>query len=303
MGKNKRHIASLGLVAAFIAVSSLVFAGAASAAELSDGQESILLSPTSKRYEIEAGSSKTDSFKVINNGSTKFSFTVYARPYSVSGEDYKPDFENDAKNADAYKWIQYDKTLYDIEPGSSVDVTYTVRVPKNATPGGHYGVLFAETQPNGDVEGTAIAQKKRVGSILYATVKGNVTTAGKYLGADLPFLQFKAPLKIRQKVQNTGNTDFLVQSKVEVSDVFGTRKFINQKEVPVLPSTTRSIENDWANPAWIGLYKVEQSATFLDNSKSSSGYVLLIPVWVYLLVVLLIGARILYAVARRKSKK
>ncbi len=303
MSKGKLFRAQLGLMGgllAFSLVPTQVFA-----AEPTDSgvQESILLSPTSKRYGIDAGSTKTDSLKIINDGASEFSFVMYARPYSVNDESYSPDFVSDAKNADAYKWVQFDQPSYSIKPGQTIEVGYTIRVPNNATPGGHYGVLFAETQPSGSVNGTAIIRKKRVGAILYTTVNGDVTTSGSYKGATVPFFQFKAPLAISQRVSNEGNTDFAVKHNVVVSDLFGNVKFRSDKEQSVLPNTTRELVNDWTNPQWIGLYKVDQRAEFLDTKESSSDYVLLVPIWAYLTLVLFIGGRVLYAVAHRKRKK
>lgn len=293
----------LGLLAGLVAFSLVPTAAfAAQSTDDSALQESILLSPTSKRYELDAGSSRSDSFKIINDGRSEFTFVVYARPYSVNNEDYDPDFVSDVQNADAYKWVQFDQPSYQIKPGQTIDVNYTIRVPQNATPGGHYGVLFAETQPSGQVNGTAIIRKKRVGAILYTTVKGDIQTSGSFEGAVVPFLQFKAPLAISQRVKNSGNTELSVKHGVTVSDLFGGVKFKADKEQFVLPDTTRRLVNDWTTPSWIGLYKVEQRAQFLDTERSSTNYVLIVPVWVYLTLGLLIAGRILYAVIRRRKK-
>lgn len=268
-----------------------------------DTGESILLTPTSKRYNLDAGAVTTDSFTIVNDGRTDFNFVTYARPYSVNDENYAPDFTSDAKNADAYKWVQFEKPSYFVKSGERVEVKFTVRVPDNATPGGHYGVLFAETQPTDPVRGTSVLRAKRVGAIMYITVRGEVKLSGSYKGVDVPTFQYSAPLKIRQKVSNAGNTDFSVSSSVRVYDVLGGLKYKADKEVSVLPSTTRAIQNDWTSPAWIGVYKVDQRVKFLDTDRSSTNYVVLVPVWVYLTLLLLIGGRVLYAVARRKRKK
>ncbi|MDQ5932605.1 MAG: hypothetical protein QG649_690 [Patescibacteria group bacterium] len=297
---SNRSILILGALSLLI---GSLFALPVSAVDANVSAESILLSPTNKRYELQSGQTKRDSFKVVNNGGTAYTFFVYARPYSVDNENYDVNFDSDVANADAYKWVQFDTTSFQLKPGDSVDVSYTLRVPENATPGGHYGVLFAETQPAEQNGGTVIAQKKRVGAILYTTVDGTVTRAGKYLGQDVPFFQFSAPLKVRQRISNSGNTDFTVRSSVSVSDIFGGLKYKNEKEATILPAKTRSINNDWPMPAWIGVYKVEQTAQFLDEKRTSTNYVLLIPVWVYITTVLLIGGRVLYAVVQRKSSK
>lgn len=290
-----------------VGLSSLLFVpvSIASAAEQSqpNDAESILLSPTSKRYTLKSGTERKDSFKVVNDGRTAFDFVTYSRPYSVSGEEYTADFVTSSQNADAYKWIQFDQPSYSVQPGKSVDVAYTIRVPANATPGGHYGVLFAETLPSSQSNGTGVKTKKRVGSILYVTVDGDVTRSGKILSTEVPFLQFKAPLQSSQRISNTGNTDFEVKSVITVSDVFGGVKHKSERNLAVLPDSIRKITLDWQNPTWLGLYKIQLDTSFLDTKASSSHYVLIVPVWVYLLLGVLIAARVAYAVNARRKKR
>lgn len=303
--KANKHVilrtAAAMLVAVILMASPTVSAAEQGGAPASG--ESILLSPTDKRYSLDAGAVTTDSFKVVNDGKVGFNFVTYARPYYVNDDSYAPDFSSKAQNADAYKWIQFDKTSYFVNPGETAEVKYTVRVPANATPGGHYGVLFAETQPTQTNEGTSVLRAKRVGAIMYATVKGDVSLSGKFDSVDVPTFQFRAPLTARQQVSNSGNTDFPVTSTVSVYDLLGGLKYKTQKEAIVLPGTTRSIVNDWQSPAWIGIYKVEQKAKFLDTEKTNTNYVIFVPVWVYMTLVLLIGGRILYAVAHRKRSR
>ncbi len=294
----------LGLLGGLFAFTlSIAPVQAAQAETRTNATESILLSPTSKHYDLKAGASKNDKLLVVNDGQKSFNFAVYARPYSVNNELYVPDFTSTSQNADLYKWVSFDKTSFRLEPGQSVEVPYTLRVPASAAPGGHYGVIFAETQPSGDANTGSVVRKKRVGAIMYATVDGDVKLDGKSLGVNVPFFQLKVPLAISERINNTGNTDFAVTTTTEVTDVFGGVKHRSQKESSVLPGTTRQIVSDWQSPAWIGLYKVAHNSKFLDASKTSINYVLFVPLWVYLTLVLAIGARILYAVVHRKKKK
>lgn len=286
----------------------LVVPGVAAAAEQTQttttATESILLSPASKRYELKAGETTQDKLRVVNDGEVAYDFAVYTRPYSVTDETYDPIFETskDRKDDDAYKWVTFEKTSYRLEPGAFVEVPYTIRVPAKAAPGGHYGVIFAETQPSSDNNGGSVVRKKRLGSIMRVTVDGDITISGKSLGSDIPFFQFNRPLRISERVTNTGNTDFDVSTEVKITDLFGGVKHVAQMESPIYPSTTRKIMSNWENPSWIGFYKVSHTSKFLDSNTSSTGYVLLVPIWVYLTLGLLIGARILYAVVKRKKR-
>lgn len=306
MKRGVKNFIQAGLITGLLV--GLVPFGSASAVQDTTGvTESILLTPTQKRYEIAAGQTKRDSFKVVNDGQSAYTFVVYARPYFVTDESYRPVFETptaDQKvtNADAYKWVQFDQPSYQIQPGQTIDVNYTVRIPANASPGGHYGVLFAETQPEQAAGGNSVRRTKRVGSILYTTVDGQVTTSGAIKSTSIPFFQFKPPLTASQRISSDGNTDITVTTKASVSDVFGAVKYKNERAVAVLPSTTRNIETSWEKASWIGLYKVTLETSFLDTKSTESRYVLLVPVWVYLVLVGLIIARIGYGVVLRRKK-
>lgn len=263
--------------------------------------ENITMSPVKKRYDVKAGETLDDSFKIINDGQQGYTFIVYARPYSVKTENYLPDFTTQAPNADVYQWVQFDDSSYDLEPGESVDVGYTMRVPKSAAPGGHYGVLFAETQPKEGAEGNVVQRTKRVGAIVYANVDGKATTKGEAEEATISFFQLEPPLTATQRFKNTGNTDYDVEYNFTVSDLLGQKKYDFVSSSTILPNTTRKILMEWKDSPWFGLYKVDVSARYLDTSSSSSGYVLISPVWIYVVLVLVIGARVAYAIRQRKK--
>lgn len=296
--RNTRVItaAIIGSLLVVLTVSASVFA-----ADQLSVIESITLSPTSKHYQLQAGETKKDTFTIVNDGKEDYTFTVYARPYSVASEAYTPDFVKDVPNADVYQWVQFDKPTYRLKAGASVEVNYTVRVPKNARPGGHYGVLFAETQPVGKQSGgSSVERKKRLGVILYMTVKGTYDIQGKSDAMNVAFFQTRPPITASQRVTNSGNTDFMVSTSMKLFDVFGTKKLETKREVSVLPQTTRKILSEVTPSSWFGLYKVELTTKYLKQTDSETHYVLLSPLWVYIVVVLVIGARIAYALAQRK---
>lgn len=263
-------------------------------------RESITLSPVSKRYQVDAGTIKTDELTIVNDGAVAYDFIVYARPYSVNDSSYEADFTAQKPNADAYQWVQFDQSRYNIEAGATIKVKYTLRVPQNASPGGHYGVLFAETQPKTQ-EGTAVVRKKRVGSLVYATVNGEYQLEGNHEKTVLPFWQTRPPLIAVTTVKNTGNTDFISKLGFKVSDVFGNLKFSEEKEYAVLPETTRDMRLEWGGAPWFGLFRAEVKTTFLDKpTVTTSGFVLLLPRWLAIVVGVVIVGGVGYAILRRR---
>ena len=129
---QRRNILT-GLLAGLLLLTGIAPATAFAA----ESVDRITLSPVDKHYLVSPGETKRDSFKVINDGDSACDFTVYARPYSVGStdQDYTANFTAQPPNADVYQWIQFDKSQYHLKAGQSAEVKYTMRVPKNATPG------------------------------------------------------------------------------------------------------------------------------------------------------------------------
>ncbi len=295
----KRGILYIWLGLMTVLVSQFGVVSPASAAD--ETVESITLSPVSKRYELSSGDVKQDDFTIVNDGKVSYTFNVYAQPYFVKGESYDPDYFSKSPNSDVNKWVSFEKTQYVLKPGESTLVPFTITVPKTAAPGGHYGIVFSETQaPKNTTGGTSVARQKRVGMIIYATVKGQFITGGEVVKHDTPFFQFKAPLEASITVKNNGNADFLAKTAIEVSDVFGNSKYSYMKEYAVLPETTRRMPLEWKDAPGIGLFKVTTTVDFLDDSKTSAQFVLMAPLWLYLVLAVAIMGGIVYLSQRER---
>lgn len=266
--------------------------------------ESITLSPVSSKYKVDAGTTVSDKLTIVNDGKISYDFIVYSRPYSVTNENYEPNFTETPKNADAYTWVRFAKTKFHLEAGKSVDVPYTISVPKEAAPGGHYGVVFAETQPpESQAGGNSVVRKKRVGSILYATVNGQYITSGEVVSTNIPFWQLQPPLRAESSVKNTGNSDFTNDIVYTVKDVFGNVKFKDVKQYTILPQTTRAFSLEWKDASWFGFYQVELEQKVLDKKSLESGYVLILPRYIPILFLALILVGGGYAWFRRKNAR
>lgn len=277
----------------------IMTAGVASAQGAELNEERITLSPSSTTLKLDAGQTARGSMKITNNGDVAYGFNVYARPYAVTNERYDPDFTNQTANTSVYKWVQFDQTAYQINPGETIEVTYAIRVPTNAAPGGHYGVLFAETNERG-LEGTGVARKKRVGNLLYVTVNGAYKTSGELQEFILPFWQYRAPVESSARIKNTGNVDFKAKVNTTAKDLFGRTKFVYNGDPIVLPDTTRLAEMKWEKAPAFGLFNVRQTVEFLGQKHESGGFVLIAPRWFPVALILILVATGAYALYRKR---
>jgi len=288
---------ALATVAVLTLTSLVMYTGRAEAA---DKVESITLSPVAKNYEVKPGQIIHDTVTILNDGQTAYDFTIYGAPYSVSNGAYDPSFASVNPDADAYTWLQFAKTTYHIEPRQTIKVPYTVQVKSDAAPGGHYGAIMAEVEPGDDAG--QLARKKRVASIVYATVAGDVKLAGSVTAIDVPWYQSTTPLTASATVKNTGNTHFTSTVDYQVSDLLGRTVYQTKGDYTVLPNTTRNIAVQWNDAAWFGLYHVNFTTNVLGHNTTTSTFVLIMPIWliVLLFVALAIGGA--YGLSRRSYR-
>ena len=256
-------------------------------AHAADGKDSVAISPGMQQIEAKAGTTKTGKFTVINDGATPYKFIVYSRPYSVTNENYDAQFEKTSKNTDLYQWVKFAQVSYHLNPGERIEIPYDLHIPATAAPGGHYGVIFAETQPESGQD-ASVLRKKRVGSIVLATVDGAVKRDGRVWNSVVTFWQTSPPLSASNRVENSGNTDFQANVLTKVTDLFGSVKYSEQKNYVVYPGTIRNITFQWKDAPWFGLFKVNQTVTVLNTPTNTSHFVLMTPRWLALVVLILV---------------
>jgi hypothetical protein len=274
--------------------------GRAYAVDAQSPRDSIVLSPSSQRITIKAGQVQTGKLTVVNDGTIDETFIVYSRPYSVKNEQYDPDFDHASANTDIYQWVQFDTTTYTVAAGESLEVPYRIQVPASAAPGGHYGVIFVETQPSA-TSTDSVMRKKRVGDIIQATVEGTAMQKGQVLSTNAAFWQTTPPLTVTSRVQNSGNTDFQANTVLTVKDLFGTVKYQLSKDYTVYPGTTREIVLSWDRAPWFGLFRAEQSITTLGQTSHDSHIILIAPRWLPAVLLLIVLASFTYGLIRRRT--
>lgn len=294
---SKHSLLALGLLIALVLVGGAVGGGKARA---EGALEEITISPTDKHYELNPGETVNDSFTILNSGQVEYDFIAYSSPYSVSNGNYNAVYDVNAPRSDAFKWVQMDTTKWHATVRQTINIPFTIRVPANATPGGHYGILFAETQPDGDT--TGIARKKRIGMILYIKVKGDAVNEGSIKKISTDWFYSHAPITAKVSVQDTGNTDFIAKTKMTVTDLFGNVKYAMPQEYNILPGTNRDIMISYDTPPWFGLFRVKVEATVLGNTTTHETYVFVAPFWLIFVLGIALILGVIDVVRRKKSK-
>ncbi len=269
------------------------------------------VSPTKQKISLAPGSSYVGTFKVQNVGAAEFNYSVYATPYSVVNENYSPNYEGLTNYTQIAEWITFDtKTATGkLQPGTSVDVAYTVNVPKDAPAGGQYAALMAQTEDGNDANAT-VAVVHRVGMILYAAVPGDTRETGEIIKNTVNTFYFNPPLTVSSLVKNTGNVEQTATYNVKIYPLFSNEAVFSteekddkEKQLDIIPDTSRFNSITWEGAPRIGIFSVEQTIEFAGQVSTNKKLVLICPLWLLFVIFAMLFFIIFWLVSRARDRK
>lgn len=219
--------------------------------------EGMTLSPPSFEMTLEPGTETAYTIRITNPTKNLVELYPSAGNFSASGEGGEPKYEigdkaieNDSRYSIA-SWIGFFDPKVAILPEQVVDFRFRIKVPQNAEPGGHYGVVFLGTKPPADKEQTSqVALSTMVGSLLLVRVPGDVRESLDVDEFSAPWFFFAPPVDFTFLLRNTGNVHARPMGDVVITDWRGhtrERLEINRMKGSVLPDSRREFNVSW-NP-------------------------------------------------------
>lgn len=272
--------------------------------------------PVSQTLELRQNQELKGIVTVANSGIVPFNFTVKAVPYQVKDDSYNADFSTYNNYTALASWISFEQEAYYLEPGTSVEIPFTVKVPNDAVGGGQYAAIMAYTEDGTDPS-AAIKVASQLASIIYGRVIGaEIQPDGEVVEQNIPSFLINGKIESAAKAYNTGNVDFTLSHSITITDFFGNKELVNpnlrdeqgnllaQQNLVVMPGTSRESKIVWEDTPMLGVFKVKQKVTLLDETLEIEKTVVLCPLWLILAVVALIALLILWILlAIRHHKK
>lgn len=275
----------------------------------------LTLVPPSLEYSTVRGQIVEGKIKLLNNENRILVLTSSTSNFGAKDETGEPDFKFDAPSADLASWIKISSSQLTLEPGETKEVAFTISVPLDAEPGGHYaGIFFA----SGGVSsgGGQIGVQSKLGALVIMTVAGNIREQAAISSVTLDGSSTvnRPPVNFNIRIQNTGNVHIKPKGKVTVLNMFGGE--VETLSIPqdknVLPGQTRLFEVTWvkkssAGPKGnffqevgaefsnfaLGTYTANIEATYGQNDKTMIGKVKFTIIPWRALTVLILGIAIL----------
>jgi hypothetical protein len=298
------------------------------------------ISPTRSDLSIVPGDSREVVQTIRNVTQNAVTVEPVLNDFESDGVSGEPRLIGDPNQISAYSLREFVQVPepFDLEAGEERELTISVTVPENASPGGYFGSMLYRASPKGSSGDGQVALVASVGSLILLEVPGDITERieiediSAYLGDNAGSLFTKKPDAVGVLIENQGNSFSQPFGKVSVKDWRGNDIFLyelndSSPRGNILPSSTRLFKNELFNVEvrtvngeevvdktspikWPGRYSVvgnisHGSTGEIFTVESSFWY---IPLWLIItlavvLVVLVVGAYYLYRKYVSKATK
>jgi hypothetical protein len=225
--------------------------------ERTSAQESTGISISPPTFELSAnpGDTVQNTIRVTNLSSSPLTVGTTARNFTAVGEEGAVGLTEEEIAFSLASWITVDPPEATIDPNGDFIFTFTITVPPNAEPGGHFGsVVFMMGGAAPDQTGAAIRQE--VASLVLLRVAGQVNEDAHILSFTTPetFYEY-GPVSFDIRIKNEGNVHVKPTGTITITDILGRQ--VDQVQIEpknALPDSIRRLEATWDNKILIGRY-------------------------------------------------
>lgn len=322
---NKRRISTITKTGLFVLASLIGLSVPATtmvaAQTASSSGQALEIAPPVMVLKADPGETIETKILLRDISTSNLVVTNEINDFVANGEDGTPKIilEDDEQSAYSMKdWITPLPELT-LKSKEIRNLTVTINVPSNASPGGYYSTIrFTGTPP--ELEGTGVSLSASLGALILLRVNGdakeNLTMEEFFItsgGKSGTFFE-AAPLKFAERIKNNGNIHEQPAGQVTITDMFNKRiatLTINQPPNNVLPQSIRKFEQSLDSSVigkriLFGRYRADVSIIYSDKEPAVTSS---ITFWVIpyrlisVIVMLLIGGFVaLFFLIRRYNR-
>jgi hypothetical protein len=260
-------------------------------------QEGQRLSVTPALFEMSAvpGQVWNSSIRVVNPN--QYPLTVYIEPvlFTPRGEGGDgiliPESDVDESVSSLARWITVSREPIEISPEQTQNIPFTVAVPNDAPPGGHFAAFTVSTRPpEGAGKVTELRTAQVVTSLFFVRVAGEVVEAGS-IRDFFPERRFVTTptVTLSLRFENDGNVHIRPQGDILITNMWGQERGvipINRQSHfgNVLPDSVRKFSFTWSGDlslSDIGRYEASVTLAYGTEARqfvTSSTHFWVIPV-------------------------
>lgn len=295
----------LSSLALTLASTAVIFQSMIVKGQEAPSQNGLAVSPPSFEISGNPGSTVTNTVRLENMKSSSVRLAVDRRNFTAIGEDGNIGLTEDEDTFSLASWISVDPSDVVIPPKSTKTFTFTIKVPLNAEPGGHFGSLIFRTVPEENLSGSGASVAQEIGSLILLRIAGATIEDAKVesFKTAKSFYEF-GPVSFEARVKNLGNVHIKPIGNVTITNLLGQKvATVPMVTKNVLPGAIRKIEGTWDTKWRIGSYTATSVLIYGPNNTQLANVTNFIVFPYRLAIVLLVVIFILFTFFYRARKR
>lgn len=231
---------------------------------------SIGISPPRFNIITDAGKSITENIQLYNGSDQDELIHASIQDFETKDElgnlTLEPPMQKN--NFSIASWTNINTSYITVKRSSSTNVSFTINVPQNASPGAHYGAITFTTVPN--TNNTLAITSTTVGSIIYIQVNGVYTSSIHLKSFNIPNIFWTGNIDITQRIANLGNIKESPNGNISFYNMLGNNQAsIAIENVNILPGSTRLTNEKLPSDSFFGLYRARSRIKYGNNYTNS----------------------------------
>lgn len=273
----------------------------------------MILTAIPPKVELEGnpGQTLTATLKLRNDSPETQNFAVTVEDFVVIDKIGTPiPVKSSSSNRWALSdWITAPKVI-PVDAGGLQIINITIKIPNTALPGGHYAMITytpnADAKP-GDLKQTGNIISQRVGSLIYISVKGQVTEKANITNFSVPEFLEKGPVNFTGTVESLSGIHIDPKGSITVSDPLNNKVAnISVETGNIFPETSRDFTATWNQKWGWGRYRADLNLTYgaLGSVVTSTVFFWLFPIRLVIYsLTAIISILIIIILLNKRSKK
>lgn len=267
--------------------------------------QTISVSPTLFDMAAVSGQAWQSELRVTNVND--YDITVYPQvvnfaPLGETGRgDFLPVFKEETQGKSLAEWIDLPSTGIVIQRQETKTLSFSVKVPNDAAPGGHYAAILIGTKPPVDSGNSEVQTAQFVTTLFFLRVAGDINEQGTIREfTTAKSLIPKPDAEFLLRFENEGNVHLQPQGDITIYNMWGEERGvipINQQTHfgNVLPKSIRQFAFSWNGEYSlfdIGRYKAIATLGYGQEEKNfatATTYFWIIPLQQILIVLFVIS--------------
>ncbi len=210
--------------------------------------EALTVSPVKAELSADPGQKVTGELTLLNEQNETITFYSSFENFEPQGESGTPNFVPGQEGLAT--WIKAASSIT-LKPQEKEVIPFSIDVPANAEPGGHFAAIFWSANPPATQATDQVAVGAKIGTLVLLKVSGDIKEGGAILdfsSQDKKTWFTALPVTFVYRFQNGGGDRVKPLGAVTIKNVFGGTSAVinaNPSEGNVLPASTRKFTLEW----------------------------------------------------------